>query len=816
MTLLADRLEQGIAKVEQTAQVMSGSPWLLPLIVNEKERDPDKINSVLDRYQRGFDMTICYLLDADGRCFASSNRNDPDSLIGNSYAFRPYFAGPASGTRGTCFALGVTHKKKGFYAGVPLYDEEKRFIGAVVVKKELEKIEDNFRGVDHSFLIDPYGVIFLSGNRHYDYNCLWPLSDVVSQGIRRSKQFGEPPLRPLLEGDVHDGDQIVFEKKNYYVSRKPISVGRWSLIRFSPLKQVFQVRFLCIVITLFLSVLVVGFFTALRERESMLALVFAADNERKAVLDAATQVAIITTDNSGLVTMFNSGAERMLGYGADEVKGDYRVTQFHLAEELAVRRCAAKGPPGRSLSDFEMFAAYATEATAQTREWTYVRKDGRTLTVDLSVMPIKNKLGETGAYLFVAADVTERERAEEAVRISEEQYRSLVAKLPSIVYRCRNDAEWTMTYISEQVEALVGYPSGDFINNAVRSYASVIHPDDRQIVDDAVQAGVSAKEPYDISYRLCRADGKMIWVQEKGRGIFDSGGDILCLEGVIMDITARKNAEEALQKAYDDLKQMQAQLVQSEKMAAVGQLAAGMVHEINKPLASVMGNIGAFNRYREKFETFVAQLSDLPLSKEGLQKVDALKKKQQIPYLLEDLPGLMQEMYDGTERIKNIVQGLQVYAGGERGAPEEVDLVECLNVAVDIIGNKLKKKTDMVKGCEAVPPVKGYRTEIVHVCTNLLLNALEAVERGGTITLKTREEGPYAVVVIADTGAGIPSEHMTKLFDPFFTTKPAGQGVGLGLPIVKGIIERHKGTIEVKSEVGKGTTVIIRLPVAGS
>lgn len=816
ITLLADRLEQTIAKVEQTAQVMSGSPWLLPLLAAEKERDQDKINSVLDRYRRGFDMTICYLLDTDGRCIASSNRDDPDSLVGNSYAFRPYFTGPRAGTPGTCFALGVTHRKKGFYAGVPLYNDEKRFIGAAVVKKELEKLEESFRGVDYSFLIDPHGVIFLCSNRHFDYNSLWPLTDETVDTIRRSRQYGDPRLRPLLEGEVRDGDQIVFEKKNYYVSRTPVSVGGWSLVRFSPLKPVFQVRFLCIVITLFLCVLVIGFFAALREREGMLALIFAADNERKAVLDAATQVAIITTDNSGLVTMFNPGAERMLGYGADEVKGMCRITQFHLPEELAARRCAGKKSAGPPLSDFEMFAAYAIEATARSREWTYVRKDGRRITVDLSVMPIKNKLGETGAYLFVAADITERERAEEAVRASEEQYRNLVAKLPCVVYRCKNDAEWTMSYISGQITVLLGYPAEDFIGNAVRSYASVIYPADRRLVDEAVQKGVSSKQPYDITYRLCRADGKIVWVQEKGQGIFDSAGEFLCLEGVIMDITVRKEAEDALKKAYEDLRQMQTQLVQSEKMAAVGQLAAGMVHQINSPLVSVMENIGAFSRYREKIETFLTELAGVPLDAGVFKKIEALKKKQSLPYILDDLPKLIQETYDGLERIKTIVEGLQTYAGGERGQSEEVDLVQCLGIAADIIGNKLKDKTEMTKRCEAVPPVKGYRREIIHAFTNLLLNALEAVEGGGKIMLTSRAEGGCAVIEVSDTGRGIAPEHLARLFDPFFTTKPAGKGGGLGLPIVKKIIERHKGKIEVKSEVGKGTTVIIRIPAVGS
>jgi PAS domain S-box-containing protein len=805
VALMVSHLEQECTKVEQVTDVLKGSP-VIKAWVSGHETVHGDVNAVLDRYRQGFDMTLCYILDKDGVCVFSSNRDDPDSLVGNSYAFRPYYTEPRAGRTGKLLALGVTHKKRGYYTGVPLYDAAGVFTGVAVVKKELEQLAGDLLRGDFTFFADPRGVIFLSSDRQFVFRCLWPITAAEAAAVRASKQFGELQLEPLFPRKMSGGGIVAFQGLHYYAVVKPVGAMGWSLVELSPLKPVFQVRFLCIVMTLFVCALVVTFFTALRQRESMLALVFSADNERKAILEAATQVGVITTDNSGLVTSFNPGAERMLGYTAGEVIGNKRLTDFHLPEEITARAKEAGAAGGICLTGFDLFAVYATQGVMGEREWTCVRKNGERLQVALSITPLRGRRGDVAGYLSIAADITALKLAEAALQEATAFQEATMNALTDVFYAI--DLSGKYLKWNKSLTRVTGYSDAEI---------SVMKPADFFAGEDVKRSARAIERVYKDGFAKVAAnfitkDRRAIPYEFNGAVLKNAKGDVIGFSGIGRDVTERKKAEEALQKAFDDLKRMQAQLVQSEKMAAVGQLAAGMAHEINNPLAYVMGNIGAFNRYREKIEVFMAQLSEASLSAEQTEKIEALKKKLTIPYIMEDLPNLIKETYEGAERIKNIVQSLQIYAGGERGHLEDVDLVECLSISTDIVGSKLKNKIAVVKELGPVPNVKGYRTEIVHALTNLFLNAAEATGKGGTITIKTSVDGDRAVVEMTDTGGGIAPENLPKLFDPFFTTKPVGKGTGLGLPIVKGIIDRHNGTIEVKSEMGKGTTVIITLP----
>jgi PAS domain S-box-containing protein len=275
----------------------------------------------------------------------------------------------------------------------------------------------------------------------------------------------------------------------------------------------------------------------------------------------------------------------------------------------------------------------------------------------------------------------------------------------------------------------------------------------------------------------------------------------------------RKQAEERLEKAYQDLVQTQMKLVQSEKMASVGQLAAGVAHEINNPLAFVMGNLGALKDYRDKLDEYLKAVSSLPLGAEAAREIGELKQKLKIAHIMDDMPNLIKETTEGAERINKIVQGLRSFARPEGGEMRSVEINECVETALNLLMNELKYKADAVKELGKVSAISGYPQQISQVFMNILLNAAQAIEKRGTITIKTYEKGRNAVIEISDTGPGISRMNIKKIFDPFFTTKEIGKGTGLGLSIVHGIVQRHKGTVEVDSEVGKGTTFVVTFPI---
>ena len=265
----------------------------------------------------------------------------------------------------------------------------------------------------------------------------------------------------------------------------------------------------------------------------------------QAVLDSATGVSIIATDTCGVINLFNPGAELLLGYRADEVIGQHSPMLFHQPEEVRAHGLALSRELGREIHGFEVFVATIQGGEAQTRQWTYLRKDGEPRLVNLTLSAIRNEHDSIHGYLGIATDVSALQQATRALQKSESRFRGMVANLPGVVYRCHHDTDWTMRFMGDEMEHLSGYPASDFIDNRVRSYASVIHPDDRASTY-AIQAQIARRQVFELTYRLQHADGHSVWVREKGRGEYDSQGKLLWLDGFIWDISERKQIEDDL------------------------------------------------------------------------------------------------------------------------------------------------------------------------------------------------------------------------------------------------------------------------------
>ena len=265
----------------------------------------------------------------------------------------------------------------------------------------------------------------------------------------------------------------------------------------------------------------------------------------QAILDSATGVSVIATNPDGLITLFNRGAQRLLGYQAEEVVGLQTPALIHLGEEVEQRGRELSQLLGREISGFEVFVHLARQGEPETRQWTYVHKDGTRRRVNLTVSAIFDRQGTLSGFLGIASDISELESTTRALQESENRFRGLVANLPGVVYRCENDANWTMRYMSDEVSSLTGFPASDFIDNRVRSFSSVVHPDDLHITYQSV-AAIERHEKFELTYRLKHVDGHSVWVREQGRGEYDANGDLLWVSGFIWDISDRKAAEDAL------------------------------------------------------------------------------------------------------------------------------------------------------------------------------------------------------------------------------------------------------------------------------
>jgi len=280
------------------------------------------------------------------------------------------------------------------------------------------------------------------------------------------------------------------------------------------------------------------------------------------------------------------------------------------------------------------------------------------------------------------------------------------------------------------------------------------------------------------------------------------------------------------QDTLEELKKTQAQMIQAEKMVSIGQLAAGVAHEINNPCSFVSSNLNTLSEYIADLTKIIPEYRRLiadaigsiakdgttGITQEQVEHIRDMEEELDLDFLLDDVTGMVKETQEGAERIKHIVLDLKNFAHPGEDTPQAVDINKCLESALNIVWNELKYKITVTKEYGDLPQLKCYPQQLNQILVNLLVNAGQAIKDKGEIRIGTRAVNGDIEIRIADTGEGIPKENLSRIFDPFFTTKPVGKGTGLGLNVVYGIIHKHGGTIDIETEVGKGTTFIIKLP----
>lgn len=290
------------------------------------------------------------------------------------------------------------------------------------------------------------------------------------------------------------------------------------------------------------------------------------------------------------------------------------------------------------------------------------------------------------------------------------------------------------------------------------------------------------------------------------------------LEAMVEERTARlTQANQALHAQMAERKQLEAQLVQSEKLASIGQLAAGVAHEINNPIGYIFSNFGTLDGYlAELFSVLAAHEAAQGGAPEAAARLAALRAKVDVDFLREDVPALMQESREGIGRVRRIVQDLKDFSHVDSAQEwQRVDIHPGIDSTLNIVASEVRYKADVVKAYDRLPEIECLASQLNQVVMNLVVNAAHAMgPQRGTITVRTGDGGDGTVwFEVADTGSGIAPEVLPRIFDPFFTTKPVGQGTGLGLSLSYGIVQKHGGRIVVQSVVGRGTTFRVVLPV---
>jgi two-component system NtrC family sensor kinase len=274
----------------------------------------------------------------------------------------------------------------------------------------------------------------------------------------------------------------------------------------------------------------------------------------------------------------------------------------------------------------------------------------------------------------------------------------------------------------------------------------------------------------------------------------------------------RRNEE--LRRSKAELESLQAQIIQSEKMASLGQLAAGVAHELNNPAGFLYGNMEMLGELARGLERLLRFYETVPLGGEEAARARAIKEEIGYETTLGDLRSIVDDCRDGAERIRDVVQNLRTFSRLDEAEFKKVDIHEGIDSTLRLLMRFYGDgRVRLARDYGELPPVDCYAGQLNQVWLNLLVNAAFAVREGGEVRITTWGEGERVVVRVSDTGRGIAPEHLTRIFDPFFTTKPVGEGTGLGLSVTYSIVERHGGEIAVESEQGRGTTFTVTLPV---
>lgn len=328
------------------------------------------------------------------------------------------------------------------------------------------------------------------------------------------------------------------------------------------------------------------------------------------------------------------------------------------------------------------------------------------------------------------------------------------------------------------------------------------------------QASAATIEPFPWHAR--DRNGRLFWVEVS---LFEAPVDGERRMLVLMhDITRSKAQEQALRDmlAYQQqlnakLEDAQVQLIQSEKMASIGQLAAGIAHEINNPIGFINANMGTLKSYMEDLFKLVATYEQAQVTTHPA--VRAARSAIDYDLIREDFPVLIRETEDGISRVVKIVRDMREFSHIDDNAWQRVNLHVGLESTLNVVWNEIKYKAAVVREYGKLPEVECLPGQINQVVMNLLVNAAHAIEQRGRITLRTGADDRQAWFEIEDDGSGIAPEHLSRIFDPFFTTKPVGKGTGLGLSLVYGIVKKHDGNIDVESTLGVGTRIRVSLPL---
>lgn len=828
VSILDQMVSSEVNDIERGVRVMAGSPWIAPAIISGTKEDLDKANSVLDRYNFGMGESASYLMDTEGRAIASSNRDTPESFVGQSYEFRPYFKEAVSGRPFLYFACGIKSGKEGVYASYPVKDENGKVIGVVAMKKNIDQLKNKLARRGIFYLISPEGVIFLSNEKMSTAKSIVPLGEAEQKKLLESRQFGDIPFEPVFREMPASGSIVVHRDGIFMVVLKKTRWEGWSVLVLEPMKEVFAYGAIGVITTLFFLIGIGGYLSYLNFSEKALVRIKENEDKFKILSDSTNEGVVVHED--GTILEANDRFAEILGYPLSEMAGANIFDYIDPEDREDVRNRIKSG------SDVSY-------------ELVMRRKDASPILVEACGRAMSYK-GRT-------------------VRVTSVRDISSYKEMQNILERVAQ--EWVTTFNS--IPDLLSIHDKNFrIIRANKAFADffgmkmeeVIGKYCYEIVDKTHQPLKAC--PLGLSLKTRTKQTAEFFEPKKGvyfevttAPLYDESGEVLSVVHVAKDVTAQKQMEITLRESEQATRKSYSQITQIFQSVGDGVCVIdvdGNILQMNKAFAAMLGVAGSGEAIGKKHTEVLPSLlrqayhEAIKEFEKGEERVEAdvLLDRQDginIPCIMTVTPfydvkdrivGVILSLKDITERksaekallesvkMKNnfmsmvshelrtpltaIKEGISIVLDGSAGEINEeqrdfldtayrnVDrLTRIVNDVLDL--SKLKsgkmamkiEESDMsqavlevAKSNEALASSKGLylkvdidpgvpharfdRDRIAQVLSNLVSNAMKFTESGGvTISVKSKEDGIF--VSVSDTGPGVKPDDIQKLFTEF-------------------------------------------------
>lgn len=747
ITAIKAALESKMNKIDAGVHTISGSPAIVNYLCDPSEENLERANAVLSRYHNAFDAHAVYLINCSGLTIASSNHNTESSFVGKNYSFRTYFQESMAGKRSSCFAVGSTTGRRGYFSSAPVKGSDGQVKGVVAIKFDAEPLDSIFSIKPKAFLIDQNNFIFLSSFPCFNYRPLFTIADSQRQQISLLPFYRVNSFEPLVKRKTSTGE-IVIGEQIFLESKAALFLPNWTIYVFSPKESAYKYYLLgfCITLTLILCIYSIINHLALKRIKGWVEGVFLSEKRFQTIFEHAPEAILICERSSGLVISANPLAVKLLDIGVEPVSILQKIVPSDPEKPEIQLPLSSSTLKGLFHSNCEEEIHY--------------------LSVSSEEMQFKGK----NCLVSFLKDISDLIKAKNAFEESERRYRELTDFLPEAIFE--TNLSGTFTYCNKKAFDLFGYTPDD---QSRYTPLEMVIPEQRELVKNNLVRIFNNDANFHYEYTALHKNGTTFPVLIHSTPIIRQN-KVTGICGVCIDLTDRIRFEK--------------EIIEKDKLEALGILAGGIAHDFNNLLTAVWTGI-------------------------SILKINNTDNPEH--------NSIIGGIENALQRGRDLTRQLLTYSKG--GAPiKEATSLESLvkdTAAFTLSGTQVK--------CDISSQDNLYSAEIdssqiSQVIQNLLINAIEAMPQGGVIKISMSNEdnpsvknvqllpGKYIKLTVSDCGNGIPPEIQKRIFDPFFTTKPKGSGLGLATSY--SIIKKHNGHIYLESIINKGTTFHILLPAS--